>query len=85
MADAAGLTVPRSHNEISFSVDGPGEVVAVDNGGATSFESFQAPHRKAFNGLALVIVRAKKNMHGEFTVKANSPRSASASVTIHAQ
>jgi len=35
-----------------------GEIVATDNGDPTSFESFQAPERKAFNGLALVIVRA---------------------------
>jgi len=31
----------------------------VDNGDATSFESFQAQERHAYNGLALVVVRTK--------------------------
>jgi beta-galactosidase len=58
VADKKGFTVPRSKNRIRFSVEGPGEIVATDNGDATSFESFQSPERNAFNGLALVIVRA---------------------------
>lgn len=70
--DAEGLTVPRSHPTIRFSIDGPGEIVATDNGDATSFESFQSPVRKAFNGMALVIVRAQKGKTGKFTVSAES-------------
>ena len=37
-----GATVPRSHNLVQFEVDGPGEIVAVGNGDATSHEPFQA-------------------------------------------
>jgi beta-galactosidase len=59
VADKNGLLVPHSKNHIQFQIEGPGEIVATDNGDATSFESFQAPERNAFNGLALVIVRAK--------------------------
>lgn len=70
--DTEGLTVPRSHPTIRFSIDGPGEIVATDNGDATSFESFQSPIRKAFNGMALVIVKAQKGKTGKFTVKAES-------------
>ena len=58
VADAKGRLVPRSKNHIKFDLSGPGEIVAVDNGDATSFEPFQAKERNAFNGLALVIVRA---------------------------
>jgi len=74
VADAAGLTVPRSHPVIKFAVDGPGEIVATDNGDATSFESFQAHEHKAYNGLCLVIVRAKRgeSESGTFTVKATA-------------
>ena len=72
VADKSGLMVPRSKNHIQFSVEGPGEIVATDNGDATSFESFQAPERKAFNGLALVIVRAKAGEAGRITLKAES-------------
>ena len=59
VADKSGLLVPRSMNHIKFSIEGPGEIVATDSGDATSFEPFQSPEHNAFNGLALVIVRAK--------------------------
>ena len=60
VADKGGLMVPRSKNVVKFEVTGPGEIFAMDNGDATSFESFQAHERKAYHGLALVIVRATK-------------------------
>lgn len=70
--DTDGLTVPRSDNRIRFTVEGPGEIVATDNGDATSFESFQSPERNAFNGLALAIVKARKGARGTIRVKAES-------------
>ena len=59
IADKDGLMVPRSKNRVSFELTGPGEIIATDNGDATSFTPFQSPDRKAFNGLALIIVRTK--------------------------
>lgn len=59
VADKDGLLVPRSKDRVSFEISGPGEIVAVDNGDATSLESFQTKERNAYNGLLLVIVRAK--------------------------
>src|SRR5205085_2569353 len=50
VADKEGLTVPRSKNHIRFEVSGPGEIVAVDNGDATSHEPFQAAEHSAYNG-----------------------------------
>jgi beta-galactosidase len=70
--DKEGLTVPRSHPKIKFEIEGPGEIVATDNGDATSFVPFQSHEREAFNGLALVIVKAKKGAKGAFNVKAIS-------------
>lgn len=70
--DSNGLIVPRSNPTIKFTIEGPGEIVATDNGDPTSFESFQSPIRKAFNGMALAIVKAKKGAKGKFTVKAES-------------
>ena len=72
VADKKGLLVPRSKNHIKFSIVGPGEIVATDNGDATSFEPFQAPEHSAYNGLALVIVRAKAGQPGTFTVTAKA-------------
>lgn len=84
IADASGLTVPRSKNLVKFSISGPGEVVAVDNGDATSFEPFQASQRKAYNGLCLVIVRAKPGKTGSFTVQATSEGLAPARAVVKA-
>jgi len=70
--DKDGLTVPRTHPLIKFKVEGPGEIVATDNGDATSFVPFQSHEREAFNGMALVIVKAKKGLKGTFNVKAIS-------------
>jgi beta-galactosidase len=81
--DKDGLTVPRAHDQLKFSVDGPGEIVATDNGDATSFESFQSPERHAFNGLALVIVKAK--VPGAITVKAQAEGLAPAGTTVTAK
>jgi beta-galactosidase len=50
--------VPRSKNLVAFTVSGPGEIVATDNGDATSHASFQSPNIKAYNGLALAIIRS---------------------------
>ena len=72
VADKSGLMVPRSKNHLQFSVEGPGEIVATDNGDATSLVSFQSPERDAYNGLALVIVRAKPGQAGNIILKARA-------------
>ena len=41
--DAAGRVVPRASNRIVFSVDGPAEIVATDNGDETDFDDFRQP------------------------------------------
>jgi beta-galactosidase len=71
IVDKAGRLVPRSSNKVRFSLTGPGEIVAVDNGDATSFESFQASERNAFNGLCLVVVRTT-DQPGAVTLTATS-------------
>jgi beta-galactosidase len=47
--DAEGLTVPRSHNRLTFTVEGPGRIVATDNGDPTNFESFLSPSLSTVN------------------------------------
>jgi beta-galactosidase len=72
VSDEDGLLVPRSHNRIEFSIEGPGELVAVGNGDPTSHEPFQSMERKVFNGLALVIVRSEKGASGSIRLTASS-------------
>ncbi|MBK7627321.1 MAG: DUF4982 domain-containing protein [Bacteroidales bacterium] len=80
--DKNKLLVPRSSNLVNFSIEGPGKIVAVDNGDATSHDPFQANYRKAYNGMCLVIVKADKGATGAFTVKAMSKGLKNAAVEI---
>ena len=84
ISDSAGRLVPRSKNHVAFSLAGPGEIVAVDNGDATSFEPFQAKERNAFNGLCLVVVRSI-DKPGSISLTASSPGLATAETTIKAK
>ena len=79
---AAGNTAPRANNEIAFSIEGPGEIVATDNGDPTSFTPFASHRRAAFNGYALAIVRGAPGEAGEIRVQAVSPGLGSAVVII---
>ncbi len=81
--DQDGLTVPRSHPLIQFEIEGPGQIVATDNGDPTSFVPFRSYEREAFNGLALVIVKAKSGVHVNFKVKAISNGLTSGEISIN--
>jgi beta-galactosidase len=76
---------PRAHDRVRFTVEGPGELVATDNGDPTSFESFQSPDRAAFNGLLLGIVRTKAGAGGTITVRASGAGLKEAVVTLHSR
>jgi Glycoside hydrolase family 2 C-terminal domain 5 len=67
-----GALVPRSHNLVQLEIEGPGEIVAVGNGDATSHEPFQAKERSAYNGLCQVIVKGRSGQPGPITLKAKS-------------
>ena len=84
ITDASGVTAPRADNRVRFTIEGPGEIVATDNGDATSFESFQSPERAAFNGYCVVIVRGKPGEPGKVTLRAESPSLQRASVALRA-
>jgi beta-galactosidase len=60
VVDKDGNLIPDAANRIDFSLSGNGTIAGVDNGSQVSHESFKANYRKAYNGLALVIVKAGK-------------------------
>ena len=73
VADKNGLTAPRANDRLKFTIEGPGEIVATDNGDSTSFEPFQATERNAFNGLGLAVVRGIPGKKGAITLRVDSP------------
>lgn len=80
--DKDGLTVPRSHNLVELSVTGPAEIVATDNGDATSHRLFSSHEREVYNGLCLVILKASPGKKGEVVLKAVSKGLLSAQVKL---
>jgi beta-galactosidase len=82
ITDKSGEMAPRADNSIHFDIEGPGEIVATDNGDPTSFEPFPSHDRKAFNGLCLVIVRGKAGQPGKIKIiaKADGLKTGTASI-----
>lgn len=80
--DAAGNFAPRANNLVRFTLSGPGDIVATDNGDATSFEPFQAPQHRAFNGRVLVIVRTRAGQAGELKLHAEADGLAAADISL---
>jgi beta-galactosidase len=80
--DAAGTLAPRADNRVRYTLTGPGDIVAVDNGDATSLEPFRATQGKAYNGRALVIIRTHAGQPGALTLRAESAGLAAATVAL---
>lgn len=80
--DKNNLTVPNANNLIKFEIEGPGEIVATDNGDPTNMVPFPSHEREAFNGLALAIIRSKQGISGSIIVKAKSAGLKEAKVVV---
>lgn len=85
ITDANGRIVPRSNNRIHFRIDGPGCIVAADNGDATDLQAFGDNNRKAFNGYLLLIVRIKPSEKGVVNLRVNSDGLMSSRIQIRVE
>lgn len=85
VVDKDGVRVPRASNELVFEVSGPAELVATDNGDPTDFTEFPSNTRKAFNGLALGIVRTREGEKGAVTVSVSGKGLEGAQIKLQAQ
>jgi beta-galactosidase len=83
IVDKDGVPAPRAHDRVRFTVDGPADLVATDNGDPTDFTPFPSPERAAFNGLVLGIVRTRAGAGGTITVRAAGAGLESTVVTLH--
>ena len=82
ITDKNGLMVSDANNKVNFSIEGSGEIVATDNGDPANLVSFASHERDAYNGLALVIVRAKKGSKGVFKLVVHSDGLEKAAIEI---
>lgn len=81
VADKDGLICPNADNLIKFEVKGEGTIAGVGNGNPISHEFFKTNERKAFHGLALVIIQST-DKNGEINITANSDGLKKSGVTI---
>lgn len=72
ITDKNGLMVPDANNKVSFTIEGPAEIVATDNGDPANLESFASKEREAYFGLVLAIVRSEKGKPGTIKISASS-------------
>jgi beta-galactosidase len=70
--DEEGQMVPAAGHLIRFEISAGGEIVATDNGDPRDLVGFGSAVRKAFRGLALAIIRAKRKYQGPITITALS-------------
>lgn len=81
ITDAQGNLVPNADNLVHFKIEGDAFIAGVDNGSETSMESFKADFRKAFKGLALVVLQAKDKA-GKIKLTAESEGLPNTSISI---
>ncbi len=58
--DEKGNPVPYADDMVTFRLEGPASIAAVDNGSPISHEPFRAGYRNAFHGKCLVVIRSGK-------------------------
>jgi beta-galactosidase len=81
--DAAGLHVPTAEHEIAFDLRGRGRIIGVDNGRPDSIEPYGGRKRKAFGGMALVLVQSD-GTPGSMLLSATAPALSPARIAIAA-
>jgi beta-galactosidase len=82
--DDKGTLVPDAANLFRFKISGEGKIAGVDNGCETDLDPFKADYRKAFNGLALVVVQSTGKA-GTFKLEAASDGLEGSTVLIHSK
>lgn len=80
--DKDDLFVANATNEIKFSIEGPGEIVATDNGDPSCMVEFPSKVRPAFSGKVLAIIRSRAGESGIIKVTAVSDKLKSAEIEI---
>ncbi|MBO2945472.1 DUF4982 domain-containing protein [Paenibacillus sp. F411] len=73
IVDEQGKLCPHADHNVSFLLQGPGEIAAVDNGDPTSIIPFSARDMQAFHGKCLVIVRSRAGEGGNAVLLAEVP------------
>ncbi|MFO3706311.1 beta-galactosidase GalB, partial [Xanthomonas codiaei] len=85
LLDREGRAAPTAGDRLRFRIEGPGELVATDNGDPTNLEPFGSAQRNAFNGLCLAIVRAHTGARGPIILHVESDTLQATRVQVQAE
>jgi len=83
IVDDHGIEQPAAADLVTFKINGPGTIVATDNGDLTDHEPFQSPEHHAYHGRCIAIVRATA-ASGEVNIDASAAGLAGSSISIAA-
>lgn len=85
LLDKNGILVPYANNELQFDISGAGTIAALDNGFQADLQPYSDKKtRKAYNGLALAIIRPG-TQKGDITLNVSAAGLKGATVKIKAQ
>ena len=84
LVDTKGTRNPNAENLVHFKIEGPGTIADVGNADPVSVESYQLPHRKAWQGRCMVVIKSEKHS-GNIILKATCPGLNSSEITIKAE
>jgi beta-galactosidase len=82
LAASSETNAKGTDNLVRFTIEGPANLIATDNGDPTSHEPFEKTDRKAFNGMCLAIVGSRAGHRGKITFTAEADGLKSAQVTL---
>jgi len=81
VVDDDGVRVPRADHLVEFDVEGPADIVGVDNGDLDSNEPWVAEERSAYHGTCFAVVQADRE-DGKVEITAEVDGLAGDSVTV---
>ncbi len=81
ITDDAGRQIPSASDMVSFTVEGAGRLIGVDNGNPFSHQRYQGNVQTAFHGLCLAIVQSTQQA-GQFHFRASASGLSSAEITV---
>ena len=84
IVDDRSVRVPDAQHELTFEVDGPGEIIGIENGDRNSHESYNDRVHKAYHGRGLAILQST-TVPGEISLKVTSPGLEPATLTLMSQ
>jgi beta-galactosidase len=72
VVDAQGRVVPTANQSVKFELNGPGEIIGLNNGDPNCHEPEKGNQHSVFHGLAQVILQSGFASQGKLTLRAAS-------------